>query len=253
MSEEVGTVGSDGSLPAVEELPTAAPTQIQALADSPSDAAPIRVTMPARPVAISVASPPSVQSPSADAKRVDIATRLRGTLGGIVPHAQYQLSRLGALGTLGVVTLLASVAVGLGVLVPGQSAIRALDADLARARHQPAAEITPEEGLGRLVSAFPTRGQIPVVMGVVLQQAQQAGVPLDIGHYSFIPPKSGSVGRYELEFPVRASYPQVRDFINRTLTAVPAAGLDKLRIERKTVSDQVVNADVRFVVFVRGE
>jgi hypothetical protein len=236
MSAEVGTVESDGSLPAVEELPTAAPAPVSAI-----------------PAAMPVARPAPLQSVAAAAKRLDVATRLRGTLGRIVPHAQYQLSRLGAFGTLGIVALLAAVAVGLGVLVPGRYAIRALDADLARARRQPPAGITPEEGLGRLVAAFPTRGQIPAVIGVVLQQAQQAGVPLDVGHYSFVPAKSGSVGRYELEFPVRASYPQVRDFINRTLTAVPAAGLDKLRIERKTVADQVVNADVRFVVFVRGE
>jgi hypothetical protein len=86
-----------------------------------------------------------------------------------------------------------------------------------------------------------------------LQQAQRAGVSLEVGHYAFIPAKAGNVGRYEFEFPLHASYQQVRDFINRTLTAVPAAGLDKLRIERKSVADQAVNADVRFVVFVRGE
>ena len=61
------------------------------------------------------------------------------------------------------------------------------------------------------------------------------------------------MGRYELEFPVKAPYPNVRDFINRTLSAVPAAGLDKLRIERKVVGDPVVSADIRFVVFVRAE
>jgi hypothetical protein len=61
------------------------------------------------------------------------------------------------------------------------------------------------------------------------------------------------VGRYELEFPLKAEYPKVRDFINRTLNAVPSAGLDKLRIERKAVGDALVNADVRFVVFVRSE
>ena len=35
--------------------------------------------------------------------------------------------------------------------------------------------------------------------------------------------------------------------------AVPAASLEKLRFERKAVGEQVVNADVGFVVFVRGE
>jgi hypothetical protein len=211
--------------------------------------------LPTPPSVEPVVSPtPTKQPPAASAARVDFITRLRGTVVGIVPHAQYQLTRLGALGMTGLAAMLAAVVIGLGALIPGQNAIRALDADIARAKqHHPPSEATPEEGIGRLVAALPTRGQIPAVIGLVLQQAQQAGVPLDVGHYAFVPAKSGGVGRYELEFPVHASYPQVRDFINRTLTAIPAAGLDKLRIERKTVADQAVNADVRFVVFVRGE
>jgi hypothetical protein len=225
INEEVGTTTPSMSLSTLQELPTPAP----------------------------VAAPTPAKAPSAPAARVGVLTRLHGTAVGFIPHAQYQLTRLGALGLTGAAALLAAVVIGLGALIPGQNAIRVLDADIARAKQHPSPEITPEEGLGRLVAALPTRSQIPGVISVVLQQAQQAGVPLDVGHYAFIPAKAGSVGRYELEFPVRASYPQVRDFINRTLTAVPAAGLDKLRIERKTVADQAVNADVRFVVFVRGE
>ena len=34
---------------------------------------------------------------------------------------------------------------------------------------------------------------------------------------------------------------------------VPAAGLGKLHVERKAVGDQVVNANIGFVVFVRSE
>jgi len=34
---------------------------------------------------------------------------------------------------------------------------------------------------------------------------------------------------------------------------VPAAALAKLHVERKTVGDQIVNADIGFVVFVRSE
>ena len=233
------------------EVETAAPVETAASVTS----LPTVRELPTRPSSVEpVVSPTPTKQPPAATARVDFITRLRGTVVGIVPHAQYQLTRLGALGMTGLAAMFAAVVIGLGALIPGQNAIRALDADIARAKqHHPPSEVTPEEGVGRLVAALPTRGQIPAVIGLVLQQAQQAGVPLDVGHYAFVPAKSGGVGRYELEFPVHASYPQVRDFINRTLTAIPAAGLDKLRIERKTVADQAVNADVRFVVFVRGE
>ena len=39
---------------------------------------------------------------------------------------------------------------------------------------------------------------IEAVIGLVLQQAHQAGVPLDVGHYAFVPAKTGGVGRYVL-------------------------------------------------------
>jgi hypothetical protein len=184
---------------------------------------------------------------------ISLPSRLRGAVASLVPHAQYQLTRLGSPGIAGIATLVAAVVITLGTLIPARNAIRTLDVDVERAMKRPPSGGTPEEGLGKFVAALPTRGQVPAVIGLVLQQAQQAGVPLDVGHYAFIPAKAGSVGRYELEFPVRASYPQVRDFIDRTLATVPAVGLDKLRIERKSVADQTVNADVRFVVFVRGE
>jgi hypothetical protein len=171
---------------------------------------------------------------------------------GLVPFVQYRISRVGALGVTGLAALVAAVVIAVSVLIPAQNAIRSLSSDIDRAQHQPRPKETPEEGLGRFVTTLPTRGQMPAVIGQILEQARQAGVPLDSGHYAFSPGKAGGVSRYELEFPVKASYPHVRDFINRTLTAVPAAGLDKLHIERKSVSDETVNANVSFVVFVRG-
>jgi hypothetical protein len=165
---------------------------------------------------------------------------------------QYRVARVGALGVTGIAALVAASVLAVSVLIPAQNAVRSLSSDIDRAQHQPRVTETPEEGLGRLVGTLPTRGQMPAVIGQILQQAHQAGVSLDSGHYTFSPGKAGGVSRYELEFPVKASYPQVRDFINRTLTAVPASGLDKLHIERKNVSDEAVNANVGFVVFVRG-
>jgi hypothetical protein len=185
--------------------------------------------------------------------RAPVMRRMREGIGALVPQAQYRIARLGVVGVTGLAGLLAAAAILLGGLIPGQSALRALDADLAKARLSPPVGMTPEEGLGRFMGSLPTRGQIPVVIGEVLHQARQAGVPLDNGHYSFVAGKAGNVSRYELEFPVKASYPQIRDFINRTLTTIPAAGLDKLHIERKSVADETVIADVRFVIFVRSE
>ena len=194
--------------------------------------------------------PPAVATPAAprsvSARFGDFAVRA-------IPLGLYHLVRVGPAGIAGVTATLAALAIAATALVASRNAADALTAQIASAQHHPIPASSPEEGVGKVVSALPTRDDIPAVMGVMLQQAQQSGIALDTGHYSYSPPKGGGVGRYEIEFPVKAEYPSVREFINRTLTAVPSAGLDKLRIERKLVGDSVVSADVRFVVFVRSE
>jgi hypothetical protein len=132
-----------------------------------------------------------------------------------------------------------------------QAANNALQSRILQAQHQHAAPITPEQGLTGAIAQFPTRAQMPAVLGQVFQQAHEAGVELAKGQYSYRPAAKSELGRYELAFPVTGSYPAIRDFINRTLTDIPAAGLHKLTLQRKVIGDPQVTADVRFVIFVR--
>ena len=124
-------------------------------------------------------------------------------------------------------------------------------ADLARAHHTSAVS-TAEQAAPRLITSLPTRAQMPKVIGQVFAEAKAVGVPLDTGRYVYTPAKGGEIARYDLEFPVKAGYPDIRSFIDHTLAAVPAASLGKLRIERKAVGDAVVSADIDFVVFLRS-
>jgi hypothetical protein len=175
---------------------------------------------------------------------------LQTAAGQLVPQLQYQIMRLGTAGQAGLAALVAAFAVAIGALVPAYHALQTLNADLAGAQH-PTAVNNIEQALPRLVESLPTRAQIPAVLAHVFAEARSAGVSLNTGHYVYTPAKAGTIAHYELEFPVKAGYPEIRTFINRTLTAVPAAVLDKLHLERKTVGDQVVNADIGFVVYVR--
>ena len=177
--------------------------------------------------------------------------RLSGSVARVIADGRYQLLRLGPAAVGGVAASLTAVVIALTAITV-RNATHDLELRIANARqHPPAAR--PQDAAGKLVSSLPSREQMPAVLRQVLQQARLAGVELATGHYAYSPPKAGQVARYELDFPLKAQYPSVRDFIDRTLTAVPAAGLDKLDIERKAVGDTLVNADVRFVVFVRSE
>jgi hypothetical protein len=217
------------------------PTPVQVV---PEPAVPENV-----PVLRPAAAPRAALAPRTGNDRA--LARIQAVAGQLVPHLQYQIARLGPAGQGGLAALTAAAAVAIGALVPAYHALQTLNANLARAQH-PAAVHGIEEAVPRLVASLPTRAQIPAVLGQMYAAAQASGVPLGAGHYAYSPAKAGAIAHYELEFPVKAGYPEIRTFINRTLSAVPAATLAKLHIERKGVADQTVNANIGFVVYVRS-
>jgi hypothetical protein len=184
-------------------------------------------------------------------KPTGLVPRLQNAVQRWVPQAQYQLTRLGPAAVAGVGASAAAAVIAVFALVSLRPATESLNAQILRARHRPEKVVTPEQGLIQAVAQLPTRAQIPVVLGQVLTQAKAAGVELEKGQYTYVASATAGFARYELEFPLKAQYPNVRDFIDRTLTHIPAAGLDKLSMERKVVGDTQVNADVRFVIFTR--
>ena len=181
-----------------------------------------------------------------------VLAQARSVGSALLSQLQYRLVRVGFAGHAGLAGLIATAVVAVTVLIPAQHALQGLNADLLRAR-QPVATASVELAAPRLVQSLPARGQLPAVLGQIFAQAKAAGVPIDKGRYVYDPAKRGGIERYELEFPVKAPYPRIRTFVNDTLTAVPAAALGKLRLERKAVGDEAVNADIGLVVFVRAE
>lgn len=184
--------------------------------------------------------------------RAGLIAHARSAAGQLLPRLQYQVARLGVAGQTGLAALAAAAVVATTALIPGQHALQSLSAELARAQ-RPVGVAEVEQPAPRLIASLPTRAQMPGVIGEIYTQAKAAGVAMDSGRYRYTPAKRGAIDSYELEFPVKAAYPAIRTFINGTLTALPAVALDKLRLERKVVGDQVVGADVGFVVFMRGE
>ena len=168
-----------------------------------------------------------------------------------LPQARYQLMRVGPAGLTGIGALLAAAVAALVLLLPAHQSVLALRNELIKAGHA-APAVRPELSPQQFAASLPTRGQVPALLGVVLAQATDAGVVLEQGRYSFTPATSNRLARYTFEFPVKANYGNIRTFIDKSLAALPALGLDKLHVERKNVGDMVVSADVGFVIYLRG-
>ena len=168
-----------------------------------------------------------------------------------IPRVRYQLMRVGPAGLTGIGALLAAAVAALVLLLPAHQSVLALRNELIKAGHA-APAVRPELSPQQFAASLPTREQVPALLGVVLAQATDAGVVLEQGRYSFTPATSNRLARYTFEFPVKANYGNIRTFIDKSLAALPALGLDKLHVERKNVGDMVVSADVGFVIYLRG-
>jgi len=169
-----------------------------------------------------------------------------------LPQARYQLMRVGPAGLTGIGVLLAAAVAAIALLLPAHQSVLTLRDELTKAGHAAPAAGRPERSPQQFAASLPTREQIPAILGVVLVQATDAGIDLPQGRYTFSPPTSNRLARYTFEFPVKANYGNIRTFIDKSLAALPALGLDKLHVERKNVGDTVVNAEVGFVIYLRG-
>lgn len=169
-----------------------------------------------------------------------------------LPQARYQLMRVGPAGLTGIGTLLAAAVAALVLLLPAQQSVEALRNELIKTGHAAPASAKPPLSPQQFAASLPTRDQVPALLGVVLAQATDAGIVLEQGRYTFSAATSNKLAHYTFEFPVKANYSNIRTFIDKSLAALPALGLDKLRVERKNVGDAVVSADVGFVIYLRG-
>jgi len=127
-----------------------------------------------------------------------------------------------------------------------------LRAQLQSARVEAVSAPVPVSDSGAaLLRNLPARTQMPALLGVLLNQAAAAHLSIDTGKYETSPLKSGGVTSYQVSFPITGSYPQVRQFIDATLVALPSVALSELSLTRKTIGDGSVEAQIRLTVFTR--
>jgi hypothetical protein len=222
-------------------------SDIEAAAFEPD---PAQLPKPAVPIAATV-MPPSA-SPPAGTANLSLQMRADRLMVRTIPMLRYRLRRFGWGGVAGGAFLLVAAVLGFVFVLPARQSINALGHELltttTTAPLPASATLSPQQFSGSL----PSRGQVPALLNTVLEQAHQAGITLEQGKYSFLPAAGSRLARYSFEFPIKADYAHIRGFINNSLSAIPALGLEKLHIERKNVGDVTVSADVGFVIYLRS-
>ena len=167
-------------------------------------------------------------------------------------ESAYRLRRVGATGLSGIALVVAALVLFIANNLPQSTAVAALKAQILHLAPLGQAPMVATPG-GTVLAALPKRDDAPTVVGKVFAQAAAAGVELSRGQYEYVPSRDGVAARYRMTFPVRTTYPKLRDFMDRTLIALPAVAIEGLRVERKKVGDEEVDAELKLSAYVRSE
>lgn len=122
----------------------------------------------------------------------------------------------------------------------------------ARAPYKPVAIAVDRRSdeLRRFHNLFPASDKIPAEVEKLWMTAAEYKIDLEKGEYRLESTGLG-LARYRVTLPVRASYAQIRSFINFILKEIPTASIDGLRFERKKISDIQLEAQIRLTLYFR--
>ncbi|MEN9706025.1 MAG: hypothetical protein RLZZ393_1904 [Pseudomonadota bacterium] len=132
--------------------------------------------------------------------------------------------------------------------LPTRAAIAALDGRLQQ--QVAAARALPAPAKAAKAQALPLRDQAPQVVERIMREAVAAEVDLASAKYEFVAARDGMLARYAMTFPVHASYPKLRRFIDKVLAGEPSVAIESLRIERKSIGVKTVDAELRLSLFL---
>jgi len=167
-------------------------------------------------------------------------------------EAMYQMRRIGMAATAGIAAVVLAATLFIAQNLPQGATVSALKSQLLRlAPTGKGAAVAAPTGLS--LASLPPRGEAPGVVAKILEEANASGVGLPRGQYEYVPARDGVAARYRMTFPLRASYPKIREFMDRTLLALPAVAVEGLRIERKNVGDDTVDAELKLSAYVRSD
>ena len=204
------------------------------------------------PVAARLATPPLVARAGTPVPVAPTGRGLRLMAARALAQLQYRSERIGHSGLAGFALLATALALFVGANLPQRAAVTALRAELARGGHAADDTAAAQARINALVATLPARASVPELMERILAQADAAGVELQRGQYEYVPLRDGVAAHYRISLPVHTTYPQLRRFIDGTLATLPAVAVEGLRIERKSIGEEAVDAELRLTAFVRS-
>lgn len=190
--------------------------------------------------------------------KVPLGTLFQSALRRLGWQARQALRAVGLPGWVAIGLLLACAIGWVGVLRPMQSDTLQLDADSARLERQiternasnAAPDVTPEQQLTAFSERFVDEKGIAPSLGRLYAGARKQGVQLAQAEFKLASDATEPLARYTILLPIKSDYPSLRQFIRTALRDLPGLALEEVNLRRADPKAPVLEAQVRFVLFV---
>jgi Tfp pilus assembly protein PilO len=155
---------------------------------------------------------------------------------------------LGALGLASLVLLAAVGAFHFAVLQPLEAKNDALKSRVVRSSPRAdKGEGTTADKVGAVYEFLQKREESSDWLAKLYGIGTATGVQLKSANYR-TQSTGGRIVRYEIVLPVTGSYPQIRDFLKRSLAEIPVLSIDQLTLKRESRNDGAVHAELRLTL-----
>jgi Tfp pilus assembly protein PilO len=197
------------------------------------------------PVA-TIRAPPKLARVRASTLARRFAGRLRTAW---LPQVAWIIGRTGRPGLVGIALLLAAAVFLFSTHREVAAEVEALRAELPTASGKVSPAAADRIDAHPVVRALPARTEMPAILRKLFDHAVKARLAIDTGRYEIRETRRGGVVRTHVTFPVTGPYPKIRTFIDTTLATMPAVALGELALERRSIGDGVVEAQIGMIVY----
>lgn len=166
--------------------------------------------------------------------------------------------QLGLIGLVGLLSLLASLLLGVSLFMPAQHTLQQKVSEMTLLSTQPKSNpvvqipvLNDEQALNKFYKQFPPISDLSKVLEQLHRLASDKGVSLSNGEYKLSNDANNpNLMRYEIIFPVQASYKNLRDFIAAAGQQFPTLGLAEVNLKRESVKDTAVQIKLSYVLLL---
>jgi hypothetical protein len=172
-------------------------------------------------------------------------------------HLRRQLNHLGWPGIMGLGLLAFSMMFYLSAIRPLESQLddtrqqaQALGKYVQPAKPVDEASANPAEKLSGFYKFFPKTSSTPDWLAKIYSAAELQNLVLQQGEYRLVHDANGRLVHYEIFFPVKGDYVQIRKFLARIMSEIPYLSLDSISFQRQKIGDAVVESQIKLTLFL---